>query len=274
MLAENLARDDLLWKRRKRPPGRWKRCASGNRGKHGGCGTVLARRCGSASRRLPGIGHPHLAPHKRRGGNRQRTRLPDVRLVLSYEIHPALTVINPAHSLVLSLGRGPVLYSPLAHWERGRGQGRDRGEAVGEGVCFRGTSDLAIGNQKFSGNSMRCRRRHFLYHGTILYNFPLEMISRCLKIPPWMPDYRNGREHGAFVANLPAPADTIGAIDFRMEGRGTAGRLAPGTHRSLGRGKIRQPAMESITKILLFNAEAGNVAGTLRVPFSRCACMR
>ena len=80
---------------------------------------------------------------------------------------------------------------------------------MGEGVCFRGTSDLAIGNQKFSGNSMRCRRRHFLYHGTILYNFPLEMISRCLKIPPWMPDYRNGREHGAFVANLPAPADTI-----------------------------------------------------------------
>jgi lipoate-protein ligase A len=62
---------------------------------------------------------------------------------------------------------------------------------------------------KFSGNSMRCRRRHFLYHGTILYNFPLDVISRCLKTPPRMPEYRNGRDHRAFVTNLPLSAACI-----------------------------------------------------------------
>jgi lipoate-protein ligase A len=56
---------------------------------------------------------------------------------------------------------------------------------------------------------MRCRKRHLLYHGTILYNFPLELISRCLKIPPRMPDYRNARDHETFVANLPVPAEDI-----------------------------------------------------------------
>ena len=114
-----------------------------------------------------------------------------------------------------------------------------------------------------------------MYHGTILYNFPLEMISRCLKIPPRMPDYRNGREHGAFVANLPAPADTIRrALISAWKAEEQPDDWPRELTARLVGGKIRQPAMESITKILLFNAEAGNVAGTLRVPFSRCACMR
>ncbi len=78
-----------------------------------------------------------------------------------------------------------------------------------QGVSFCGTSDLALGFLKFSGNSMRCRRGHLLYHGTILYDFPLEMISRCLKTPPRMPDYRHGRDHGSFIANLPLPVKSI-----------------------------------------------------------------
>ena len=63
------------------------------------------------------------------------------------------------------------------------------------GVQCRGTSDLALGGRKFSGNSARCRRNHLLYHGTLLYNFPLELIERCLAMPPRMPDYREGRPH-------------------------------------------------------------------------------
>ena len=42
-------------------------------------------------------------------------------------------------------------------------------------VC--GTSDFTIGDLKFSGNSMRARHNPFLYHGTILYNFPLRFNS-------------------------------------------------------------------------------------------------
>ena len=50
---------------------------------------------------------------------------------------------------------------------------------------------------------MRCRREHLLYHGTLLYDFALELIEAYLAMPPRMPGYRAGREHHAFVANLP-----------------------------------------------------------------------
>jgi lipoate---protein ligase len=84
-----------------------------------------------------------------------------------------------------------------------------------------GTSDLAIDGRKFSGNSVRCKRDHLLYHGTLLYAFDLSLIERLLKIPPRQPDYRGGRVHGEFVTNIPVSADDLrraiiagfGAID-------------------------------------------------------------
>ena len=45
------------------------------------------------------------------------------------------------------------------------------------GVARRGTSDLAIGELKFSGNSVRCKRDTLLYHGTMLYDFDLSLID-------------------------------------------------------------------------------------------------
>jgi len=53
------------------------------------------------------------------------------------------------------------------------------------------------------------KREHLLYHGTLLYDFPLELIARCLAMPPREPAYRAGRPHAAFVANLPIPAAAI-----------------------------------------------------------------
>ncbi len=111
-------------------------------------------------------------------------------LVLGYQNRPYLRVVSQAHEFVL--GAITRALRPLV-----------------PGVDLRGTSDLAVGDLKFSGNSMRCRRTHMLYHGTILYNFPLELISRCLKIPPRMPGYRDGREHETFIANLPLSAESI-----------------------------------------------------------------
>ncbi len=131
-------------------------------------------------------------------------------LVLGYENRPKLRTINSAHSFVLGKmadALNSILPSPGTERSLvGRGTQRVPG---GEGVHFCGTSDLAIGHKKFSGNSMRCRKRHFLYHGTILYDFPLEKISRCLKNPPRMPEYRNGRDHNSFITNLPVPRDEI-----------------------------------------------------------------
>ena len=111
-------------------------------------------------------------------------------LVLSYRRHPQLRVLGQAHRHVLNLLASAL--SPLAPMTQ---------------CC--GTSDLTLGNDKFSGNSARCRRHHFLYHGTLLYDFPLEWIDRYLAMPPRMPDYRERRPHGQFVANLPLKVGTI-----------------------------------------------------------------
>ncbi len=111
-------------------------------------------------------------------------------LVLSIERRPALGMVAQAHRVVL-----------------------DRlADALGgfvPGVCRRGTSDLALGEAKFSGNSVRLKRRCLLYHGTVLYNFPLELVETCLAMPPRQPAYRQGRPHRAFLTNLPLPGEVI-----------------------------------------------------------------
>jgi lipoate---protein ligase len=111
-------------------------------------------------------------------------------LVLSYRLRPNLRVLSEAHRWVLA-----ALAAAL--------------DPFAPGIACQGTSDLAIGGRKFSGNSARCRRNHLLYHGTLLYNFPLDLIEHCLAMPPRMPEYREGRPHESFVTNLPLPAETI-----------------------------------------------------------------
>ncbi len=110
-------------------------------------------------------------------------------LVLSYRLRPRLRVLSEAHRWVLGTLAGAL-------------------GAFAPGVECRGTSDLAIGGRKFSGNSARCRRNHLLYHGTLLYDFPLELVERCLAMPPRMPDYREGRRHESFVTNLPLRSES------------------------------------------------------------------
>jgi len=107
-------------------------------------------------------------------------------VVLSYEQRPRLRAIDQAHRFVL---------------ERHVTALRPSGFQVGTA----GTSDIVFGEppRKFSGNSLRCKRTHLLYHGTLLYNFDLSLIARCLHSPPRQPDYRKDREHASFVANLP-----------------------------------------------------------------------
>ena len=111
-------------------------------------------------------------------------------VVLSYARRPHLRLLSEAHRYVLDTLTAAL--APLA-----------------PGVQCRGTSDLAMGDFKFAGNSARLRHDHLLYHGTLLYDFPLELIDRCLAMPPRMPDYREGRPHGRFVANLPLKVQTL-----------------------------------------------------------------
>jgi lipoate-protein ligase A len=111
-------------------------------------------------------------------------------LVLSYQRRPELRAIDQAHRVVLGTMAGAL--RTLVH-----------------GLNCRGTSDLAVGEFKVSGNSVRCKREHLLYHGTLLYQFPLELIDALLAMPPREPEYRAGRPHGAFVRNLSIDVDGL-----------------------------------------------------------------
>jgi lipoate-protein ligase A len=111
-------------------------------------------------------------------------------VILSYRKHPQLRMVDVAHRFVLE-----QLKAALQH--------------LAPGIDLRGTSDLAVGDRKVSGNSVRCRREHLLYHGTILYDFSLPLVAHYLKRPPRQPDYRQERDHLSFVANLSIPCDAL-----------------------------------------------------------------
>jgi len=111
-------------------------------------------------------------------------------VVLSYELRPELRMLDVAHRFVLA-----TLVAGLGR--------------VAPGIVARGTSDLAIGSRKASGNSVRCKQRHLLYHGTLLYDFPLPLVGELLAEPPRAPEYRAGRSHDDFLVNLPATRDQL-----------------------------------------------------------------
>lgn len=70
-------------------------------------------------------------------------------------------------------------------------------------------SDVALidGHKKISGNAQKRSRQFILHHGTLLFNFGLNNIEKYLKIPEGIPEYRGGRSHLEFVANIPSQAE-------------------------------------------------------------------
>ncbi len=114
-------------------------------------------------------------------------------LVLSQIARPSLAMISEAHRLVM--GTMVSALQPLV-----------------PGIVFRGTCDLAVGDCKVSGNSLRVKRSHLLYHGTVLVDFPLDVVEACLKTPPRQPEYRRGRPHKQFVSNLAVETGELRAV--------------------------------------------------------------
>jgi lipoate-protein ligase A len=111
-------------------------------------------------------------------------------VILSHAQRPQLAMLDEAHRTVLEpLARELQKVLPSVHWA--------------------GTSDLALGERKFSGNSLRCKRQHLVYHGTLLYDFELDLVGQVLRTPPRQPEYRAGRAHGQFIANLPLGRDAL-----------------------------------------------------------------
>jgi lipoate-protein ligase A len=111
-------------------------------------------------------------------------------VVLRYAGRENLRLVDQAHHHVLA-----IIAAAL----------RSLAPSVGKA----GNSDLALGSRKVSGNSMRCKRDHFLYHGTLLYSLDLALIERLLRTPPRQPEYRAGRAHSEFVTNLPLDRERL-----------------------------------------------------------------
>ncbi len=78
-------------------------------------------------------------------------------------------------------------------------------KALGVEAAFHPISDIALvsDQKKFSGNAQHRGKNFILHHGTILYDFDLDLISRYLKMPKDVPEYRQGRSHRDFVTNIP-----------------------------------------------------------------------
>jgi len=125
-------------------------------------------------------------------------------VVLDFQTHPQLRAIDEAHRFVLNRLVGAL--APRV-----------------PSVDIAGISDLVIPGpaaneteaspedipKKISGNALRLKRNHFLYHGTLLYDFPLELVDRLLAMPARQPDYRQDRSHAEFVTNLPLNRDEL-----------------------------------------------------------------
>jgi len=130
-------------------------------------------------------------------------------VVLAYEQYPALRAIDEAHRFVLSKIAVAI-------------------NEVAPGIEYQGISDLAVAGKKVSGNALRCCRNHMLYHGTLLYDMPLEYIGRYLHTPPRQPVYRRGRTHADFVANIRISRDAL--HDAIVSAWQTTGRCAHWPH--------------------------------------------
>jgi len=127
-------------------------------------------------------------------------------VVLGFETHPHLRAVDLAHRHVLE--RMAKILGPML-----------------PGISVAGISDLVIQPQpesaasrprKFSGNALRIKRNHFLYHGTLLYDFDMDRLSQLLGSATRQPDYRDERSHTDFVANLPLQREEL--IEALIEG--------------------------------------------------------
>ncbi len=98
-------------------------------------------------------------------------------------------------------------------------------QAVFKPICDIATSD---GEKKFSGNAQRRGKKFILHHGTILYDFNLDLIERYLRMPKDFPEYRHNRRHLDFVTNIPvSPQKAREVIKKAFEVTGENNTLKP-----------------------------------------------
>jgi lipoate-protein ligase A len=87
-------------------------------------------------------------------------------------------------------------------------------------IC--GHTDLTWNGLKFSGNAQRRKSRYFLFHGTILLDFDIDLVQKVLLMPEVQPAYRDGRSHQSFMTNLPLDKNQVQtaiATNWNVDGK-------------------------------------------------------
>jgi lipoate---protein ligase len=123
-------------------------------------------------------------------------------LLLKYQSRPGWRMLDVAHSQVMNRIQSAA-QTTLDQF------------GIPGLVQMQGTCDLTLGQRKFSGNALRCKKEWLLYHGTLLLSMPLEWISRYLLTPPRQPEYRERRDHASFVTNLIPRRELARELEFR-----------------------------------------------------------
>lgn len=72
------------------------------------------------------------------------------------------------------------------------------------GLEVRGTSDLAFGERKVAGSSLRLWQGWVLFQLSVLVDADVGILERYLRAPSREPAYRQGRPHREFVVTLQA----------------------------------------------------------------------
>ena len=128
-----------------------------------------------------------------------------VTVILPEDAAPGLSRVDLAHSYVLERIAAAL-----------------QGAAPAVQVEVLGRGDLVSGGRKFGGSAQRRLQSWFMVHCSILSDFPIERISRCLKMPSRQPEYRAGRSHENFLTNLALPRTTVANAIRHAFSAGTA----------------------------------------------------
>lgn len=113
--------------------------------------------------------------------------------------------------------------------------------SLGAPVDVLAHGDLVLGDRKCGGSAQRRLRRWFLVHFSILYQFPLDRIPRYIRMPARQPDYRRGRTHLDFLANLDLPRQLL--VDALRPGPAGCSLGAEATASALGSAIARLPGL-------------------------------
>jgi len=114
----------------------------------------------------------------------------NVTVVLPADAAPGLDAVDTAQAYVL---------------ERTARALRRLDRAVG----VKGHGDLTLGDRKFAGSAQRRLRKFFLVHASLLYCFPIRLVTRYLHLPARQHAYRARRSHDEFLTNLEVPRDDL-----------------------------------------------------------------